>query len=420
MANFFYTDAIGRKQGPVNEQQLKGLVTQGVVKPDTPLETDTGHKGVASQIPGLFAAAPSPPVQSTTPPPVSVPPPLESSPPVASWQERISTVATKGAEWGKEVYQKAKPHVSIAAEKIQNMVSPPGSSETGETSDSFGRGSYRLNYERNKIYFQPFPSVFVVMIGAVVAIMGFVMLKSGLDNQAGTSMFVFGLIIAAGGFATIAYAVRRLQDRVTDEEIDETCADYIRYNLKSMALEKLGIVEEQVQEAEPIQVSGYFYRAFDPRAQYLKLHPLAPRAEKRGQDGALRTSSYNAVMYFFTQDQVLGYEFVFSLLEDKKQERTDEYFYGDIVSISTDRSPADDGVASAAQAISQLGGIGAIAKLLWGTKKPSAKIDYFETFRLTTSGGTYIEATFSDSGTFKRSIDGMKGLLRSKKQHLQR
>jgi uncharacterized membrane protein YhaH (DUF805 family) len=58
MSNFFYFDQANQKQGPVNEQQLKELAAQGVIGPNTPLETDTGHKGTAGQIPGLFAAPP--------------------------------------------------------------------------------------------------------------------------------------------------------------------------------------------------------------------------------------------------------------------------------------------------------------------------------------------------------------------------
>jgi hypothetical protein len=55
MANFFYIGADGNKQGPYNDQQLKALATQGVISPNTHLETDDGHKGLAGQINGLFA-----------------------------------------------------------------------------------------------------------------------------------------------------------------------------------------------------------------------------------------------------------------------------------------------------------------------------------------------------------------------------
>ena len=68
--NYFYFDQTNQKQGPVSEQQLKELAAQGIIGPHTPMETDTGHKGVAGQIPGLFPAASPPPPQ-----PVSVPSP---------------------------------------------------------------------------------------------------------------------------------------------------------------------------------------------------------------------------------------------------------------------------------------------------------------------------------------------------------
>jgi len=60
MTNYFYIDAYGQKQGPYKDQQLKELAAQGIITPNTSLETDTGHKGMAGQIPGLF-----PPAQTT-------------------------------------------------------------------------------------------------------------------------------------------------------------------------------------------------------------------------------------------------------------------------------------------------------------------------------------------------------------------
>jgi len=72
MANFFLTDANGNKRGPYNEQQLQSGIAKGIITPTTPLETDTGHKGLAGQIPGLFPAPqpspPSNPVQPVAPP----------------------------------------------------------------------------------------------------------------------------------------------------------------------------------------------------------------------------------------------------------------------------------------------------------------------------------------------------------------
>ena len=67
MPNYFYFDQLNQKRGPVTEQQLQALATQGVIGPHTPLETEGGHKGMAGQIPGMqFNTAPHTPTSPTT------------------------------------------------------------------------------------------------------------------------------------------------------------------------------------------------------------------------------------------------------------------------------------------------------------------------------------------------------------------
>ena len=83
MPNYLYLDANGQKQGPVNDQQLQVLAARGIITPDTPLATDTGHKGKAGQIRGLFNTAPSPFVQ---PAPQSVAVPAAEHHRGSSWQ----------------------------------------------------------------------------------------------------------------------------------------------------------------------------------------------------------------------------------------------------------------------------------------------------------------------------------------------
>jgi len=82
MPNFFYFDRTGNKQGPVSAEQLKELATQGVIDANTPMETDTGHKGLAGQIPGLFATPPPVP-QPAVPAPVHQAMPQSAIAPVA-------------------------------------------------------------------------------------------------------------------------------------------------------------------------------------------------------------------------------------------------------------------------------------------------------------------------------------------------
>jgi TM2 domain-containing membrane protein YozV len=78
MANWYYYDNNGQKQGLITQQELKDLVGQGIITPETPLETDGGHKGKAGQVKGLFpepAVNPfaSPPSQQPYPKSVPVP-----------------------------------------------------------------------------------------------------------------------------------------------------------------------------------------------------------------------------------------------------------------------------------------------------------------------------------------------------------
>jgi len=103
--NYFYFDASGYKYGPVSIQQLKDLAAQGAVNPNTPMETDTGHKGTAGQILNFLPLQPD-----------SLPIP----PSAASLKEQIGAATKKGMEWGKDVYQKAKPHILEAAQKVKH------------------------------------------------------------------------------------------------------------------------------------------------------------------------------------------------------------------------------------------------------------------------------------------------------------
>jgi len=66
MPNYLYTDENGQKY-TLTEQRLQTLAERGTITPTTPLETDTGHQGLAGQIPGLQfkTAAPSPFAQIT-------------------------------------------------------------------------------------------------------------------------------------------------------------------------------------------------------------------------------------------------------------------------------------------------------------------------------------------------------------------
>ena len=55
MANYFYTDADGQQQGPVGIEQLRELVAEGIIKPDTHVDTGGTRLVFAKHIPRLFS-----------------------------------------------------------------------------------------------------------------------------------------------------------------------------------------------------------------------------------------------------------------------------------------------------------------------------------------------------------------------------
>ena len=81
MANYFYTDTDGQKQGPIDLEQLKKLATNGNIEPKTPLEVNYAGNSVrklrARDVPDLkFNTVEPPPIDNTphAPPPVALPP----------------------------------------------------------------------------------------------------------------------------------------------------------------------------------------------------------------------------------------------------------------------------------------------------------------------------------------------------------
>ena len=245
--------------------------------------------------------------------------------------------------------------------------------------------------------------------------------------------FLIGLVVLATGTVLIIKTVR--SKKVTDTEMDQICADYVSKNLKSMALKKLGIDEDQIQAVAPIQFHGYYYKNLSSdRSDSLSVRDLKtlisstqhqfPVQYKMGKDMRFRASNYKATIFFFSADQVYYYGLAFSLLANERRENTSDNFYGDIVDVTTvsDTVIHRSGLAAIPSLAklfeTMLGSVlfGFVSALLFGTKTETIK---FDEFTLTTSGGTTVGATISDMATAERSIQGMKNMVRSKKQEQQ-
>lgn len=109
---------------------------------------------------------------------------------------------------------------------------------------------------------------------------------------------------------------------ITDEQYEGmVMAKAKQTDFKQKALAKIGIDESQVVEIEPVHFEFY---NFDEKAFI-----------KAGLDGKYRSSGYQISWIFFSSTQVYVYQYTFSMIDDSFNERTDEYFYKDIVNFST-------------------------------------------------------------------------------------
>ena len=94
-------------------------------------------------------------------------------------------------------------------------------------------------------------------------------------------------------------------------------------------------------------------------------------------------------MLFFSQNEVHCYTYNFDTTQNKHTEATDVYFYRDIVSVSTASE---------------------------STEVLKETVDY-ESFKLTTAGGTALQVSLRDVSNAQRSINAMRALLKAKKSY---
>lgn len=91
---------------------------------------------------------------------------------------------------------------------------------------------------------------------------------------------------------------------------------------KSMALRKLGIDEEEVQEIAPVTFEGY---VFNDKADNLVA---------RATTNSWVSSEYMITWLFFGEREVFIYQYSFSMTSDSKKENTMQYFYQDVTNFT--------------------------------------------------------------------------------------
>jgi len=233
-----------------------------------------------------------------------------------------------------------------------------------------------------KKYFNGIPlwTIILIVVG----------LLTMLGGTAGS--IIFGLLMAGGGGAMLYLTLKNLP---TDEQIDTWLAqDFQR--LTDRALEKLGIDKSETIR-EPAIIPGIrFWDTGGAKLMY-----------RKGKDKQIRFTPIDLSIISFGQNQLMAYNCVFDFLTGNPlNESTDEYFYRDVVSVST-KTASKSYKAKVGKKVIQL--------------------DHSESFALTTKGGTSIEIILGDEklagelkGTISKTsaeaaIQSIRTMLRDKK-----
>lgn len=225
-----------------------------------------------------------------------------------------------------------------------------------------------VNRELVRKYFEPFPAWAVWFIFFALCSLGAWAVMNGAGDQdvreyAPIAPVVGGVFLLSSIIGFVSHS-----GRPTDAQMDEWLKiDLDR--LRMRALEKCGVDESQCV-APPAPVWG-------PR---LLNTGGAQAMMKCGKDGVIRYSpvDYNALN--FGQDQLLSYQCSYDLTTGNfLAESTDEYFYNDVVSVSTKTDTT-----------------GRQVEVGLGRLRESVQLKTSESFILTTAGGTSIEVFLSD------------------------
>jgi hypothetical protein len=231
----------------------------------------------------------------------------------------------------------------------------------------------QIDYERNAKYFEPVS----YKGGIVLGVIGLILLLTGKPGA-----ILVGLLFAGSG-ALLIY--RQVGGRPTDADIERQVRT-VRAELRQRAFEKLGLDVDEVTLIDPIIVAGYFLGSLGSGIRV-----------KKGKDGEFRSSIFEGVAIFFAEQELHAYKYQVSLIKrNESSDRTDVYFYRDVVSVST---------SSSSRSVT-----------LVGETKPQTLNK--EVFTLTTSGGTNIECSMDGiDAAVSRNIQGARQLIRNKKMH---
>lgn len=243
--------------------------------------------------------------------------------------------------------------------------------------------------KRQKIrnYFKLFPksAIWMLLIGCLLLVIGI---------SEGAKLLATGLLLAC--FGTI-WIIRYLNGKATDQEMDQFFQEDLAM-LTKHGLNKLGLEDSELV-GNTVYITGL-----------ARVRCGAEFLYKVGKDHKLRFTPTQVTLIFFTQHQLVTYSCVFDSTTGRAlNESTEEYFYQDVVSVSTRSTSVEIDLG----------------------KRGTVQAKEAEEFTLTTSGGTSISVVLRDRQLIKalgggelpttaaeEAIQSVRRMLRDKKSRI--
>lgn len=204
------------------------------------------------------------------------------------------------------------------------------------------------------------------------------LLRGKNSDQQAIIKFFYG---ANGGCMSSGMTVQQYEEKVAAKKNS--------LNTKQMALRKLGIDEEEVQEIEPVTFEGYVFND--------KVDNLVARASTN----KWVSSEYMITWLFFGDREVFIYQYSFSMTSDSKKENTMQYFYQDVTNFTASSETYQKIVAESAGGCSG------------GTQYMQASANA-EEFKIVVPGDT-LRCSMTPTDSTDAAIRGMRNKLREMK-----
>lgn len=222
-----------------------------------------------------------------------------------------------------------------------------------------------MDFKKNRHYFEPINWLVTIIFTIISIALLYFYIWIGII-----------LLLGIGSYIFLKYWYRP-----TFEDIDAVFDEQISTAVQK-GFEKLGLVLDEVNEMDPVIIHGPMLDAF-----WFK------PAVRKGKDQKIRSSNYQVTVFFFSKQQMYLYHHSFSIIDDEKNEWTDEYLYQDLVSISTSST----------------------VTTFYDSIRKVDDIFNLEALQLTTRAGTTIACSIQDFQSIENTIRDMRSLFRSKR-----